>query len=65
MTLFFLYFFITEIAAAIDIDSPPNVPEKKILSINSIYFLFPANTDKGKPLAIPLPKVAKSGIMLK
>ena len=44
--------------------SPPNVPEKKISSTRVITSLFPDNTDKGKPFAIPFPKTVKSGVRL-
>ena len=49
----------------IDKLSPPNVDEKKILSILHIYLLLPTIAEIGIPLPIPFPIVAKSGVTLK
>ena len=51
--------------ANIGIYSGPKVNEKKTSSISFISSFLPTTADIGKPLAILLPKVARSGVILK
>ena len=53
---------ITALAAARAMASPPKVPEKKMSSMRRMYWRRPTTAEMGKPLAMPLPKAARSGV---
>src|SRR2546425_3164187 len=61
MTFFSRSFAIVARAAASESASPPNVTEKKISSKTSMISRRPTTAASGNPLAIALPKQARSG----